>query len=70
MKIIHLSDIHIGKSKNTDRFISIISWIITNKDMHGSKVVVLTGDIVDDGHEKQYPHHMPHREPALTHTRL
>ena len=54
MKIIHLSDIHIGKSKNRDRFISIVNWIIANKDTHGSKVVVLTGDIVDDGALGQY----------------
>ena len=54
MKIIHLSDIHIGKSKNKDRFNSIISWIIGNKEIHGSNVVVLTGDVVDDGSLGQY----------------
>jgi 3',5'-cyclic AMP phosphodiesterase CpdA len=27
MKIIHLSDIHIGKSNNKKRFDSIVNWI-------------------------------------------
>ena len=54
MKIIHLSDIHIGKSKNNARFDSIVSWVINNKETHGSNVVVLTGDVVDDGALGQY----------------
>ncbi len=54
MKIIHLSDIHIGKSKNKDRFIEIVTWIIDNQKNHSSSVVVLTGDIVDDGSLGQY----------------
>jgi 3',5'-cyclic AMP phosphodiesterase CpdA len=54
MKIIHLSDIHIGKSNNKKRFDSIVNWIIDNKDGHGAKVIVLTGDIVDDGSLGQY----------------
>ena len=54
MKIIHLSDVHIGKSNNKKRFDSIVNWIIDNKDGHGAKVVVLTGDIVDDGSLGQY----------------
>ncbi len=54
MKIIHLSDIHIGKSNNTNKFASIINWIIENKDSHEADAVVITGDIVDDGALGQY----------------
>ena len=54
MKIIQLSDIHIGKSNNKKRFKTIVSWIVDNKDHHGAKVVILTGDIVDDGALGQY----------------
>ena len=49
MKIIHLSDIHIGKSNNLAKFIDIVDWIIANKQNHGTNVIVITGDIVDDG---------------------
>lgn len=54
MKIIHLSDIHIGKSNNKKRFDLIVSWIIDNMENHGSKVMIITGDIVDDGSLGQY----------------
>ena len=54
MKIIHLSDIHIGKSSNHERFASIVDWILNKKTTHKSKVVVITGDIVDDGALWQY----------------
>jgi len=54
MRIIHLSDIHIGKSNNSERFASIVDWILTRKSTHKSKVVVITGDIVDDGELWQY----------------
>jgi len=54
MKIIHLSDIHIGKSNNKKRFSKIINWIIENKSDHEAEVVILTGDIVDDGSLGQY----------------
>jgi 3',5'-cyclic AMP phosphodiesterase CpdA len=52
LKIIHLSDIHIGKSKNHKRFSSIVEWILNNKAIH--KAIVITGDIVDDGALWQY----------------
>ncbi len=54
MKIIHLSDVHIGKSDNKKSFNSIVNWIIHNKEKHDAKVVILTGDIVDDGALNQY----------------
>lgn len=49
MKVIHLSDIHIGKSNNTKRFDKITDWIVSSKSEHGAAVVIITGDIVDDG---------------------
>jgi len=54
MRIIHLSDIHIGKSKNHTTLKIIRDWIIDNKDKHNSSVVVITGDIVEDGQLWQY----------------
>lgn len=54
MKIIHLSDIHIGKSSNHERFATIVEWILQKKTTHRSKVIVITGDIVDDGVLWQY----------------
>lgn len=54
MKIIHLSDIHIGKSNNHERFASIVKWTLEKKTTHKSKAVVITGDIVDDGALWQY----------------
>lgn len=54
MKLIHLSDIHIGKSNNKKRFAAIVDWIIQNKSNHNAEVVVVTGDIVDDGSLGQY----------------
>lgn len=54
MKVIHLSDIHVGKSNNSSKFESIVTWAIDAKSDHGAKAVVITGDIVDDGALGQY----------------
>jgi 3',5'-cyclic AMP phosphodiesterase CpdA len=54
MRIIHLSDLHIGKSTNTARFDSIVEWIIEARSSHQSNLVLITGDIVDDGALGQY----------------
>ncbi len=54
MKFIHLSDIHIGQSHNLENFASIVDWIVAFQSVHKSKVVVITGDIVDDGALGQY----------------
>jgi len=54
MKVIQLSDIHIGKSKNHERFATLVEWILKKKTTHKSKTVVITGDIVDDGALWQY----------------
>ena len=61
MRILHLSDIHVGKSKNHTVFKNIRDWIITNKDKHKSTVIVITGDIVEDGELWQFKcaqHHL------------
>lgn len=49
MKIVHLSDIHVGKSNNAEKFQFIVQWLIENRERHGANVVMITGDIVDDG---------------------
>ena len=54
MNIIHLSDIHIGKSGNHNRFSSIVEWLLTKETTHKSKVIIITGDVVDDGALWQY----------------
>lgn len=54
MKFIHLSDLHIGKSDNKKRLGIIVDWIIANQDEHKSNVIIITGDIVDDGALGQY----------------
>jgi len=48
MRIIHLTDPHIGKGKNHTTFKIIRDWLIDNKDTHKASVIVITGDITDD----------------------
>lgn len=54
MKIIHLSDLHIGKSDNFAKSSRIADWILDNKETHQSKVVIISGDLVDDGQSWQF----------------
>lgn len=54
VKIIHLSDTHIGKSNNQEKVSRIVDWIIENRELHKADVVVISGDIVDDGQEWQF----------------
>lgn len=54
MKIIHLSDLHIGKSDYDHRVERVVEWILRNRNRHESHVVLITGDIVDDGARWQY----------------
>lgn len=54
MKIIHFSDIHIGKSNNFKKFKDIVEWLTNNKILFIDCVIVITGDIVDDGVLWQY----------------
>ncbi len=54
MKIIHLSDLHIGKSNNLEKSAIIINWIINNREKHLSNLVIISGDLVDDGETWQF----------------
>jgi 3',5'-cyclic AMP phosphodiesterase CpdA len=57
MKLIHLSDLHVGRSNN-DENLSILLNRIDEKykgDVENTKVIV-TGDIVNDGERRQYEH--------------
>lgn len=54
MNIIHLSDLHIGKSNNLKKARRIVDWIIDNQDLHRSSLVVISGDLVDDGETWQF----------------
>ncbi len=54
MKIIHLSDLHIGKSDNLGKSDQIVDWIIKNQDTHQARIVIISGDLVDDGQIWQF----------------
>ena len=54
MNIIHLSDLHIGKSDNHRKTASLVDWIINNRTEHKSDLVAISGDLVDDGAEWQF----------------
>lgn len=54
MKIIHLSDLHIGKSDNMDKCNRIADWILDNHETHQSELVIISGDLVDDGQSWQF----------------
>jgi 3',5'-cyclic AMP phosphodiesterase CpdA len=54
LNIIHLSDLHIGKSNNLKKSTRIVEWIIENKDSHQSELVVISGDLIDDGQTWQF----------------
>jgi 3',5'-cyclic AMP phosphodiesterase CpdA len=49
MKVLHLSDIHIGYQDCTERFSVIIGNIIASLTPAWQFVIVVTGDIVDNG---------------------
>jgi 3',5'-cyclic AMP phosphodiesterase CpdA len=53
MKVIHLSDLHIGRSNNTENVSRIVEWILEHADQHQARIVVVTGDLTDDGAEWQ-----------------
>ena len=54
MKFIHLSDLHIGKSNNYEKSNLIADWIIQRKDDHQAELVIISGDVVDDGRLWQF----------------
>lgn len=54
MNIIHLSDLHIGKSNNLEKSHLIVDWILGNPDLHQSDLVIISGDLVDDGETWQF----------------
>ena len=54
MRIIHLSDLHIGKSNNLEKSKIIFDWILNNEDIHRSQLVIISGDVVDDGQIWQF----------------
>ena len=54
MNIIHLSDLHIGKSNNLEKSARLVDWILNNRDKHQSGLVIISGDLVDDGEDWQF----------------
>jgi 3',5'-cyclic AMP phosphodiesterase CpdA len=54
MNIILLSDLHIGKSNNLEKTHAIVNWILKNQDQHQSDLVLISGDLVDDGATWQF----------------
>jgi 3',5'-cyclic AMP phosphodiesterase CpdA len=54
LKIIHLSDLHIGKSNNLEKTARLVDWILENRHLHHSRLVIISGDLVDDGENWQF----------------
>ena len=54
MKVIQLSDLHIGKSDNFEKCSRIVDWIVENRGIHQARAVVISGDLVDDGRIWQF----------------
>jgi len=54
LKIIHLSDLHIGQSDNFAKSSRIADWILDHRETHQSKLVIISGDLVDDGQTWQF----------------
>jgi len=54
-RILHISDLHVGKTEAEEWNLERIVKYIVKRDWEGSKpVVLITGDIVDDGKEQQF----------------
>lgn len=49
MDIVHLSDLHIGKSDNEKKVDRITTWLVDHPSISDPDVILITGDIVDDG---------------------
>ena len=52
MKIIHLSDTHIGKQNNLERFQCVINDILTLENPL-DYLIIHTGDLIDQGTEQE-----------------
>ena len=52
MKILHLSDLHFHRSNQDNK--ETIKTLDTVNSKYPKHYIVVTGDIVDDGHEEQY----------------
>jgi 3',5'-cyclic AMP phosphodiesterase CpdA len=53
-KILHLSDLHVGKSKSESKNLKLIVKKVIESFSKVKLTILLTGDIVDDGQKKQY----------------
>lgn len=63
MKFIHLSDLHIHKFDSDNKAIERrLEYIRQNYSSH---YLIVTGDIVDDGHAKQYKNAFDYLEPFM-----
>ncbi len=62
MRFFHLSDLHIGQSKNDQKVGVITRWIIDHASQHQARLVLITGDVVDSGFKWQYQKAQQHVE--------
>lgn len=54
MKVIHLSDLHIGRSENYEKLILLADRIIQKFNDDNKPTIIITGDITDDGDIHQF----------------
>lgn len=56
LKIIHISDLHIGEEESRAKNFHIISrWILQNHGASDEKpIIIITGDVVNDGRKSQF----------------
>jgi 3',5'-cyclic AMP phosphodiesterase CpdA len=52
MQFIHLSDLHFHRAKKDNKKATDTLKVV--KDRYANHILIITGDIVDDGHETQY----------------
>ena len=58
-KIIHMSDLHVGYKDNDDRFYKVIEKIKFERgDRAGEYVIVITGDLIDNAHQRDSCRHV------------
>lgn len=55
MKIVHLSDLHIGRGRNFENTQTLLKGIVKKYEKKKRKpAIIITGDITDDGRREQY----------------